>query len=535
MHTLEHSYYGLRDPDNYNPESNTSGNQSCPVSGESGAGKTVACGFIMKYLAKLSDWRLAELGKTKNPDEKDITSLVAGVSPFLEGFGNAKTTMNDNSSRFGKFTKILFNDGMIVGAEMDCYLLEKARLVDQGEHERNYHVFYGLIKGATAEEQAKYKFNKVEDYDMLMHGHTPVIEHETKADGSNTYDADRMNNPLAKDPDDTGFRAAFKNAQVDEAAQCIIWDAIAGMLKLSQLRFEACKNDKGEDASKVVNTDVAKEIETLWGIKDLAGQVVLYKLDCAGTIVWKPMTPGGSNDNRNALLKAYYGHIFDWLFDGVANVVLKPEGSDEGFVGLLDIFGFEVFKKNSIEQLCINFANEKLQQMFNRHTFTLEEKTYEDEGIEFKHIEFHDSQPLLNMLGLPAKGKKLRHSIYGCLDDITSTNQTDDKFLGLIKTRFGKKKKLLSTRLKSRTAFKIFHYAGGVVYDSVGFVKKNADKLYDNLEGLMQEAENKLVCEAFGGNNKKGKRSNSGKGRSKAKVNTAGGNFVKQLKALERT
>ena len=156
MHTLEHSYYGLRDPDNYNPESNTSGNQSCPVSGESGAGKTVACGFIMKYLAKLSDWRLAELGKTKNPDEKDITSLVAGVSPFLEGFGNAKTTMNDNSSRFGKFTKILFNDGMIVGAEMDCYLLEKARLVDQGEHERNYHVFYGLIKGATAEEQSKY-------------------------------------------------------------------------------------------------------------------------------------------------------------------------------------------------------------------------------------------------------------------------------------------------------------------------------------------------------------------------------------------
>ena len=381
MHTLEHSYYGLRDPDNYNPESNTSGNQSCPVSGESGAGKTVACGFIMKYLAKLSDWRLAELGKTKNPDEKDITSLVAGVSPFLEGFGNAKTTMNDNSSRFGKFTKILFNDGMIVGAEMDCYLLEKARLVDQGEHERNYHVFYGLIKGATAEEQAKYKFNKVEDYDMLMHGHTPVIEHETKADGSNTYDADRMNNPLAKDPDDTGFRAAFKNAQVDEAAQCIIWDAIAGMLKLSQLRFEACKNDKGEDASKVVNTDVAKEIETLWGIKDLAEKVVLFKLTCGSTIILKPMTPGGSNDNRNALLKAYYGHIFDWLFDGVANVVLKPEGSDEGFVGLLDIFGFEVFKKNSIEQLCINFANEKLQKLFNDHVFNTEKDTYKAQGI----------------------------------------------------------------------------------------------------------------------------------------------------------
>ena len=252
----------------------------------------------------------------------------------------------------------------------------------------------------------------------------------------------------------------------------------------------------------------------------------------------RTFTPEKAKDARDALAKHIYSKMFDWLVERLNKCMMADcqEDTDEmPIIGMVDIFGFEIFKVNSFEQLCINFANEKLQQMFNRHTFTLEEKTYEDEGIEFKHIEFHDSQPLLNMLGLPAKGKKLRHSIYGCLDDITSTNQTDDKFLGLIKTRFGKKKKLLSTRLKSRTAFKIFHYAGGVVYDSVGFVKKNADKLYDNLEGLMQEAENKLVCEAFGGNNKKGKRSNSGKGRSKAKVNTAGGNFVKQLKALERT
>jgi len=152
----------------------------------------------MKYLAKLSDWRLAELGRTKDTSKPDVTSLVGGVSPFLEGFGNAKTTMNNNSSRFGKFTKIIFDNGMIVGAKMERYLLEKNRLCDQGIHERNYHVFYGLIKGATSEEKSRYNLGRVEDYNMLMCGKTPTIETE-----SPTYDKDRMNNPLNEDPDGT--------------------------------------------------------------------------------------------------------------------------------------------------------------------------------------------------------------------------------------------------------------------------------------------------------------------------------------------
>ena len=145
------AYWGTMDEDS------EMRNQSCIVSGESGAGKTVACGFIMKYLAKLSNWRKMALNEW-DPDSKgkDITKLVAGVSPFLEMFGNAKTNMNDNSSRFGKFTKIWFKDGKIIGAELVHYLLEKARLAGQGSGERSYHVFYGLIRGATAEEQAKY-------------------------------------------------------------------------------------------------------------------------------------------------------------------------------------------------------------------------------------------------------------------------------------------------------------------------------------------------------------------------------------------
>jgi len=216
------AYWSIVEPHKYNLTGENKRNQSCPVSGESGAGKTVACGFIMKYLAQLSRWRSKSLGKSN--ERGDVTSLVAGVSPFIEGFGNAKTNMNDNSSRFGKFTKIFFKDGMIYGANMVKYLLEKSRIVDQGENERNYHIFYGLIKGATAEERKKYALKSVNHYEMLMHGHCAIIDHETKTDGTNTYDFERMNNPLSKDPDDTGYRAALQAAKFGPSRQIVLWD-----------------------------------------------------------------------------------------------------------------------------------------------------------------------------------------------------------------------------------------------------------------------------------------------------------------------
>ena len=181
--TAHFAYWNQFDPESYPSESL---NQSCIVSGESGAGKTVACGFIMKYLAKLSEWRRKEL-ELERP-KRDITKLVGGVSPFLEAFGNAKTTMNDNSSRFGKFQKILFSNGMIVGGEAESYLLEKARLSFQGVFERNYHIFYQLCAGASVEERKRLNLKYAHEYDALtmgchkgckQHKHECVIiEHE---------------------------------------------------------------------------------------------------------------------------------------------------------------------------------------------------------------------------------------------------------------------------------------------------------------------------------------------------------------------
>lgn len=258
---------------------------------------------------------------------------------------------------------------------------------------------------------------------------------------------------------------AFEELHFSEKEQMTLFQTVAAVLWIGNIEFSPVSNT----GSKIKNPEALKNAAKLLKVDPdrLSTCLTESNMKVSDGNLRRTFTPDKAKDARDALAKHIYSKMFDWLVERLNKCMMADAdgNTDEmPIIGMVDIFGFEIFKVNSFEQLCINFANEKLQQMFNRHTFTLEEKTYEDEGIEFKHIEFHDSQPLLDMLGLPAKGKKLRHSIYACLDDITSTNQTDDKFLGLIKTRFGKKKKLLSTRLKSRTAFKIFHYAGGVVY-----------------------------------------------------------------------
>lgn len=232
--TAHFAYWGQMDKTR-NPR-----NQSCVVSGESGAGKTVTVSFMMKYLAKLSDWRKIELGEEIG-GKKDVTKLVGGVSPFLEAFGNAKTNMNDNSSRFGKFTKIWFDDGKIVGAELEHYLLEKARLVGQGRNERNYHIFYFLLRGATPEER-KLLFDRENakplDYEKLWEGwlvkgkKDPKLEDVTLVGHGHGEEFDdlKMNAKLHDDPDETGVRAALAAAKVDEETQQKIWKVVAGVL-----------------------------------------------------------------------------------------------------------------------------------------------------------------------------------------------------------------------------------------------------------------------------------------------------------------
>eukprot|EP00940_MAST-03C_sp_MAST-3C-sp2_P001267 g1267.t1 len=536
------AYWGVVTPD---PDQKHR-NQSCIVSGESGAGKTVACGFIMDYLAKLSEWRQRDNGETieEGPKkERTIAKRVGGVSPFLEAFGNAKTNMNDNSSRFGKFTMIQIKDGQVTGAEMENYLLEKARLCDQGVGERNYHIFYFLIKGATPEEKKIFKLKNVEDYDMLMHGHTAIIDNETDREtGKNTYDTERMNNPLAEKADDTGVRAALEDAKVDKDMQMNLWKVVVALLKMAGLTFKAAQVDYegSKTPGSVLNEqDVCAEIESLLGIKDLAKMLCIFRRTIQGSNIDAPTVPNKTMNNRDALVKDIYGRIFDWLIHDVCNGRLKPSGDSDGFVGLLDIFGFEVFQKNSIEQLCINFANEKLQWLFNDHIFEIERNTYESEGLPADCIPpYKNNTPCCELV---EKGGKYG-GVLPTLDDFKNTKPDDGKnhdeiYCERLVKRWGrkvddkgsckKKREILSSgyfRAKKIAGFEWFeikHFAGWVRYHVDHWVEKNKDQLPLQLTSMMEASTHPLLTQVYGHKGSKDK--------------TLASKFKKQLSSLANT
>eukprot|EP00941_MAST-03F_sp_MAST-3F-sp1_P003900 g3900.t1 len=512
-------------------------NQSCIVSGESGAGKTVACGFIMKYLAKLSNWRKLEKGETSSQSgDVDVTSLVAGVSPFLEAFGNAKTNMNDNSSRFGKFTKIWFQDGKIVGAELEHYLLEKARICTQGSGERNYHIFYYLLRGGRSgdyKECETYKLKQCEDYPHLVEGGSSEIGHGLDA----TYDIDKFNAELQEDPDDTGVRAALTNAQVSESAQQSMWRVVAAVLKLLLVNFQS-----DGDGSSISNTSISDEVSDLLAVdaKDFKSMLCIYRLSLPGGITTdKLLSPDKAMENRNSLAKDLYGNLFKFLFDSVCKDVLSPKDDEkETFVGLLDIFGFEVMVRNSIEQLCINFANERLQYLFNEHIFSDERKTFLAEGIDESKIPSHkDNAPCCNLV---VKKTKKFMGILHILNDLgQSSSSTDKQFVEKCAKRFGKKFKVnkkakdsltrqasayFATDAKYAKDFYILHYAGKVKYSADGFLYKNKDRLAPQLTSLMKGSKIEFISNLF-----------EEKKEKKKKSKTLAGKYMAQLSKLSAT
>eukprot|EP00939_MAST-03C_sp_MAST-3C-sp1_P002816 g2816.t1 len=541
-------------------------NRSCVVSGESGAGKTYMCSMLMKYLAKLSTWRTLAKTSGERGEENGtnrlrhrksvssgVTALVGGVSPFLEAFGNAKTNMNDNSSRFGKFTKIFMKDGNIVGAEMDHYLLEKSRIVSQGRNERNYHIFYFLLRGCTAEERANYFDNKLSrpiDYPKLWEGwlqkgskagtkrkKDPKLEDVTLIGHGHgeEYDVEKMNNPLAEDPDKTGVRAALTMANVSEKRQQDMWRIVAGVLRMTNLKFR--KDPKIEDAGTMKSTGEANAIARLLGLKDNGKDGFAELLCCEIMVVRnkeirKTRTVTECEDNANTLAKEIYRKLFAWLIEGVCNVVLKPNDASAGssdlqFVGLLDIFGFENFTlsggTNSIEQLCINFANEKLQYLFNQHVFDDEKAMYADDGIDPSMMPSGKNNKACIDL-VERKGKRLGSSsgMFRLLSEFVKTPAAKKPnrnrcLVALWKKKFGAKKNEVAKNAKERWVkasskrffgdikhdlrITIRHYAGDIRYDVSGWLEKNVDKLpkqllkvvetssFDFLRGLFVDGE----------------------------------------------
>ena len=421
--------------------------QSVVISGESGAGKTATTKLILSYLTALSSQKGAGAAASARQQTRRRTSVVANEfklkgldevskqilesNHILEAFGNAKTLRNDNSSRFGKFIEIQFERErhQIVGCHTINYLLEKSRIANQGPGERNFHIFYYMCDPdcLPAAEREALELGNIEDYKYAAGG--GCFKARTHNDHDEYTDMEEGFKSL-------GFTAAQRRS-------CI--ELTAAVLHLGQLEFE----DEGSSGSKpTAGSDGAiRVIARLLGVP--AAGLAKGMTELVTDQFTRAFSPAKASETRDSLCKAIYSAVFDWLVH-TCNVAMKMADAtvETDFIGMLDIFGFEIFKKNGFEQLCINFANEKLQQMFNKHTFLLEEETYAREGVPFEHVAFYDSQPMLTFLGLPAKGKP-KGGLFGILDEQTAVQSTDEKFLNQLKSKFGKGGKKAATGLFS--------------------------------------------------------------------------------------
>ena len=446
------SYYGLTSFQSL---------QSIIISGESGAGKTEATKQCLQYLAAVAGSRTG------------VENKILKANPVLEAFGNAKTIRNDNSSRFGKYIEIYFDgSGKICGSATENYLLEKIRVVQPAKDERNFHIFYQLIKAASPDLLNKLGLNgkTAKDFDYLK-ACTDVPTLDDVSDFKEVEDA-------------------FKELEFKRTDEEVIglYAIVAAIMHLGNIRFIEGKPDEGkvsptsipclEAAAKCLNVD-----------KDTLGESLVTRTlrirGSQGGDTKCATTPDQAASARDALCKFVYGRMFDWLISRVN----KAMGGQKQrlYIGILDIFGFEIFKHNSFEQLCINFTNEMLQQHFNENTFKLEERVYNEEGIEWDHIDFIDNAPMIDLITKKTVG------ILPILDEELKVPQGSDKGFLRKLGDFQKKSDIFQFTRKDPMNFLVKHYAGEVEYDGRNFLDKNRDTLSADMVEMLQTSKHALV------------------------------------------
>ncbi|XP_053783636.1 unconventional myosin-Vc isoform X2 [Desmodus rotundus] len=437
-------------------------NQSIIVSGESGAGKTVSARYAMRYFATVS----------KSSSNAHVEDKVLASNPITEAVGNAKTTRNDNSSRFGKYTEISFDERhQITGANMRTYLLEKSRVVFQAENERNYHIFYQLCASAQQSEFKHLKLGSAEEFNYTRTGGSPAIEGvNDRADMVETQKTFAL----------LGFKEDF---QMD------VFKTLAAILHLGNVQITAV----GSEQSAVSGGDShLKVFCELLGLD--SGKVAQWlcnrKIITTSETVVKPMTRPQAVNARDALAKKIYAHLFDFLVERI-NHALRFSGKQHTFIGVLDIYGFETFDVNSFEQFCINYANEKLQQQFNLHVFKLEQEEYMKEDIPWTLIDFYDNQPVIDLI-------EAKMGILELLDEeCLLPHGSDENWLQKLYNNFINKNSLFEKPRMSTTSFIIQHFADKVEYKCEGFLEKNRDTVYDVLVEILRESKFHLCAKFF--------------------------------------
>ncbi|XP_045469872.1 myosin-VIIa-like [Harmonia axyridis] len=446
-------------------------NQCIVISGESGAGKTESTKLILQYLTSSSG------------QHSWIEQQILEANPILEAFGNAKTVRNDNSSRFGKYMNINFDQrGVIECAEIKQYLLEKSRIVSLNEGERNYHIFYCLCAGLSKDEKKKLGLGDASSYSYLNGGKT------LKLDG------------VDEEEEFTSIVNAMKVLNFSEAEISGIFQILSSILHLGNIRFKT-GSASNSDSSEISDTGPAEKVAELLGTnRNVLNDALTRKTIFAqGDTIKTNLSKEQAAETRNAFVKGIYGKLFIKIVRKINTAINKSKGSSKYSIGVLDIFGFENFTRNSFEQLCINYANENLQQFFVHHIFKLEQDYYTSEGISWKNIAFIDNQEVLNLIGM----KSL--CVMSIIDEESKFPKgTDRTMLNKLHSNHQSKKYYMKPKSESTPSFGIQHFAGVVIYNVEGFLEKNRDTFSNDLEQLAISSTNDVLKTLFEGETKGG-------------------------------
>uniref|UniRef100_I3IZU1 Myosin heavy chain, fast skeletal muscle n=1 Tax=Oreochromis niloticus TaxID=8128 RepID=I3IZU1_ORENI len=449
-------------------------NQSILITGESGAGKTVNTKRVIQYFAIIAMTASKKAEPTPGKMQGSLEDQIIAANPLLEAYGNAKTVRNDNSSRFGKFIRIHFGTtGKLASADIETYLLEKSRVTFQLSAERSYHIFYQLMTGHKPELlEALLITTNPFDYPMISQGEVTV---------KSINDVEEF---IATDTaiDILGFTAEEKVG---------IYKLTGAVMHHGNMKF---KQKQREEQAEPDGTEVADKIAYLLGLNsaDMLKALCYPRVKVGNEMVTKGQTVPQVNNAVSALCKSIYEKMFLWMVVRI-NEMLDTKQPRQFFIGVLDIAGFEIFDFNSLEQLCINFTNEKLQQFFNHHMFVLEQEEYKKEGIEWEFIDFGmDLAACIELIEKPMGIFSIleEECMFPKASDTTFKNKLHDQHLG--KTKCFEKPK--PAKGKAEAHFSLVHYAGTVDYNITGWLDKNKDPLNDSVVQLYQKSSNKLLA-----------------------------------------
>jgi len=450
-------------------------NQSMLITGESGAGKTENTKKVIQYFALVA----AASAKKEDDGKKTMTleDQIVSANPVLEAYGNAKTTRNNNSSRFGKFIRIHFgSSGKIAGADIEVYLLEKARVIFQQPAERNYHIFYQLCSNAFPEYHKECLIgNDPGKYHYVAQGMLTI---------DNVDDAEEM-----KLTDE-----AFDILGFTKEEKLNMYKLTASIMHFGNSQW---KQRPREEQAEAEGTEECEKVAHLLGIEaaELIKGLLKPRIKVGNEYVNKGQNKDQVVNSIGALSKSIYSRMFNWLVERV-NVTLDVKAKRQYFIGVLDIAGFEIFEFNGFEQLCINYTNERLQQFFNHHMFVLEQEEYKKEGIQWEFIDFGmDLQACIDLIEKPMGILSIleEECIVPKATDKTFVEKLYSQHLGK-HPQFGKPK---PSKGKAEAHFEIHHYAGSVPYTATSWLEKNKDPINTTVATLFAKSKNPMLSHLY--------------------------------------